>query len=108
MQRPNAAQLTYGSATVALATVALLLLSRTTTTLGIAVICAAGLLLGILVAVTMPVRARSVKTSAPPVPAVSPTLSAPSVPSAPSAPGNEEIRIPAARVGAGADTRIGS
>ncbi|WP_329623214.1 hypothetical protein OG357_24630 [Streptomyces sp. NBC_01255] len=104
MQRPNAAQLAYGSATVALATVALLLLSRTTTTLGIAVICAAGLLLGLLVAVTMPVRARSVKASAPPVPADSPTLSVPSA----SAPGNEEIRIPAARVGAGADTRIGS
>ncbi|MFE1550463.1 hypothetical protein [Streptomyces sp. NPDC058718] len=96
MQRPNAAQLAYGSATVVLATVALLLLSRTTTTLGIAVICAAGLLLGVLVAVTMPVRTRRVKTSAPPVPA------------APAALGNEEIRIPAPRVGAGADTRIGS
>lgn len=106
MQRPNAAQLAYGSATVALATVALLLLSRTTTTLGIAVICAAGLLLGILVAVTMPVRARSVKTSAPSVPATPPPAS-PAL-SAPSAAGNEEIRIPAARVGAGADTRIGS
>ncbi|MFC9700144.1 hypothetical protein ACFTWD_05545 [Streptomyces sp. NPDC056943] len=96
MQRPNAAQLAYGSATVVLATVALLLLSRTTTTLGIAVICAAGLLLGVLVAVTMPVRTRPVKTSAPPVPAAPATL------------GNEEIRIPAPRVGAGADTRIGS
>ncbi|MFB7589544.1 hypothetical protein [Streptomyces sp. NPDC056169] len=96
MQRPNAAQLAYGSATVVLATVALLLLSRTTTTLGIAVICAAGLLLGVLVAVTMPVRTRPVKTSAAPVP------------TAPAALGNEEIRIPAARVGAGADTRIGS
>ncbi|CAM5285270.1 hypothetical protein STANM309S_06687 [Streptomyces tanashiensis] len=63
MQRPNAAQLTYGSATVVLATVALLLLSGTTTTLGIAVICAAGLLLGALVAVTMPVRERPVNTS---------------------------------------------
>ncbi|CAM5641561.1 hypothetical protein [Streptomyces narbonensis] len=99
MQRPNAAQLAYGSATVVLATVALLLLSRTTTTLGIAVICAAGLLLGLLVAVTMPVRARTVKTSAAPVPAAPP---------ASSPLGNEEIRIPAARVGAGADTRIGS
>ncbi|MGW6392072.1 hypothetical protein ACWFR1_16565 [Streptomyces sp. NPDC055103] len=105
MQRPNAAQLAYGSATVVLATVALLLLSRTTTPLGIAVICAAGLLLGVLVAVTMPVRARPVKNLAAPVP-VAP--STPLTPSAPSAPGNEEIRIPAARVGAGADTRIGS
>lgn len=96
MQRPNTAQLAYGSATVVLATVALLLLSRTTTTLGIAAVCAAGLLLGILVAVTMPVRARSVKTADTPEPA------------GPAAPGNEEIRIPAARVGAGVDTRIGS
>ncbi|MGW8765581.1 hypothetical protein ACWGN5_24075 [Streptomyces sp. NPDC055815] len=85
MQRPNAAQLTYGSATVVLATVALLLLSGTTTTLGIAVICTAGLLLGALVAVTMPVRERPVNT-----------------------PVNEEIRVPAQRVGAGADTRISS
>ncbi|MFE2556868.1 hypothetical protein ACFXGT_12670 [Streptomyces sp. NPDC059352] len=96
MQRPNTAQLAYGSATVVLATVALLLLSRTTTTLGIAVVCAAGLLLGILVAVTMPVGARSVKTAGTPEPV------------GPAVPGNEEIRIPAARVGAGADTRIGS
>ncbi|MFB6835557.1 hypothetical protein [Streptomyces sp. NPDC056361] len=92
MQRPNAAQLAYGSATVVLTTVALLLLSRVTTTLGIAVICAAGLLLGILVAVTMPARTRPVKSPA----------------AVPAPPGNETIRVPAPRVGAGADTRIGS
>lgn len=86
MQRPNAAQLTCGSATVVLATVALLLLSGTTTPLGIAVVCTACLLLGVLVAVTMPVRGRPVNT-----------------------PADEEIRVPAAeRVGAGAETRIGS
>ncbi|MEU5215744.1 hypothetical protein AB0G79_06025 [Streptomyces sp. NPDC020807] len=85
MPRPNTAQLTYGSATVVLATVALLLLSGTTTPLGIAVVCTAGLLLGVLVAVTMPVRTRHVK---PPV--------------------REEIRVPAQRVGAGSDTRISS
>ncbi|MGW5419349.1 hypothetical protein [Streptomyces sp. NPDC003943] len=91
--RPNAvnvAQFAYGSATVVLSTAALLLLSGTTTTLGIAAICAAGLMLGLLVAVTMPVRARAVKT-----------------PDAAGAP-HEEIRVPAASVGAGADTRIGS
>ncbi|MFI8517250.1 hypothetical protein ACIGEZ_05400 [Streptomyces sp. NPDC085481] len=88
MQRPNAAQFAYGSATVVLATVALLLLSRTTTTLGIAVICAAGLMLGVLVAVTMPVRATPVKTSG--------------------TARTDEIRVPAAPVGAGADTRMGS
>ncbi|MFD3995875.1 hypothetical protein [Streptomyces sp. NPDC058548] len=92
MQRPNAAQLTYGSATVVLATVALLLLSGTTTTLGITVISLAGLLLGLLVAVTMPLRTTGVKTTAPtPAPAV-----------------HEEVRVPTARVGAGVDTRTGS
>ncbi|MFD0368789.1 hypothetical protein [Streptomyces sp. NPDC059071] len=93
MQRPNAAQYAYGSATVVLSTVALLLLSGTTTALGITAISAAGLMLGVLVAVTMPVRARHVKTSAA---------------TASSGLGNEEIRVPAAPVGAGADTRIGS
>ncbi|MEW1903094.1 hypothetical protein ACFQ67_25575 [Streptomyces sp. NPDC056488] len=92
MQRPNAAQLTCGSATVVLATVALLLLSGTTAVPGIAAACAAGLLLGVLVAVTMPGRTGSVKTSAP----------------VRSAPGNEEIRVPAARVGGRTGTRIGS
>ncbi|MCD2466608.1 MULTISPECIES: hypothetical protein [unclassified Streptomyces] len=92
MQRPNAAQLTYGSATVVLATVALLLLSGATSTLGITVISLAGLLLGLLVAVTMPPRTSGVKTAAPtPAPAA-----------------HEEVRVPTARVGAGVDTRTGS
>ncbi|WP_370413015.1 hypothetical protein [Streptomyces fradiae] len=93
MQRPNAAQYATGSATVVLSTVALLLLAGTPTTLGIAVVCAAGLFLGVLVAVTMPVRARHVKTpTATPVNVAEETA----------------IRVPAAPVGAGADTRIGS
>lgn len=92
MQRPNAAQLAYGSATVVLATVALLLLSRTTTALGITAISLAGLLLGLLVTVTMPVRTTRVKASE----------------RVPLPPRNDEVRIPAARVGAGADTRTGS
>ncbi|MFB7369093.1 hypothetical protein ACFC0D_04555 [Streptomyces sp. NPDC056222] len=90
MPRPNAAQLAYGSATVVFSTVALLLLSRTTTALGIVVISAAGLLLGLLVTVTMPVHRKGA-----PAPA-------------PSLPRNDEIRVPAAPVGAGVDTRIGS
>ncbi|MET9951359.1 hypothetical protein ABZ135_07370 [Streptomyces sp. NPDC006339] len=93
MQRPNAAQLAYGSATVVLSTVALLLLSGTTTTLGIAAVCAAGLMLGVLVAVTMPVRARNVKTS---------------VAAGSAGAESNGIRVPAAPVGAGADTRVGS
>ncbi|MGA5638171.1 hypothetical protein ACPCTN_05400 [Streptomyces cinereoruber] len=101
MQRPNAAQLTYGSATVVLATVALLLLSGTTTLPGIAAVCAAGLLLGVLVAVTMPGRAGPVKTSAP-------VRSASGTSGTSGTSGNEEIRVPAARVGGSAGTRIGS
>ncbi|MGW0119592.1 hypothetical protein [Streptomyces sp. NPDC003327] len=105
MQRPNAAQLTCGSGTVALATVALLLLSGATTTLGIAAICVAGLLLGVLVAVTMPARAHSVKTSAPVASSASGSGSA--CESA-SASGNDEIRVPGPRVGARAGSRTGS
>ncbi|MFC8789832.1 hypothetical protein [Streptomyces cinereoruber] len=101
MQRPNAAQLTYGSATVVLATVALLLLSGTTTLPGIAAACAAGLLLGVLVAVTMPGRAGPVKTSAP-------VRSAGEAAGTSGTSGNEEIRVPAARVGGSAGTRIRS
>ncbi|MFI8399185.1 hypothetical protein ACIGG5_02935 [Streptomyces sp. NPDC085463] len=101
MQRPNAAQLIRGSATVVLATVALLLLTGTTSTAGIAAACAAGLLLGVLVAVRMPGRAGSVKTSAPIAPA-----SGDSGTSGTS--GNEEIRVPAARVGGRTGTRISS
>ncbi|MFF8512888.1 hypothetical protein ACF064_32930 [Streptomyces sp. NPDC015492] len=92
MQRPNAAQLTYGSATVVLATVALLLLSGTTSTLGITVVCLAGLLIGLLVAVTMPPRTGGVKTTA--------RTAAPAA--------HEEARVPTARVGARVDTRTGS
>ncbi|MFF4169940.1 hypothetical protein [Streptomyces sp. NPDC001744] len=92
MQRPDTARLTWGSATVVLATVALLLLSGTTTTPGIAAACAAGLLLGVLVAVTMPVRAGRVKTSG----------------AVPPDPGNEEVRAAVPRVRAGTGTRTGS
>ncbi|WP_306324876.1 hypothetical protein [Streptomyces venezuelae] len=99
MQRPNAAQLAYGSATVVVATVALLLLSGTTSTLGITAISLAGLLLGLFVAVTMPVRTTAVKAPDE-VPA--------RVPARGTSPGNDEIRVPAPRVGAGADTRISS
>ncbi|MGW6567458.1 hypothetical protein [Streptomyces sp. NPDC054975] len=91
MPRPNAAQLAYGSATVVFSTVALLLLSGTTNALGIAVISAAGLLLGVLVAMTMPAARRGTPAQVPPT-----------------APRTEAIRVPAVRVGAGADTRIGS
>ncbi|MFC8920608.1 hypothetical protein ACGF5F_12765 [Streptomyces sp. NPDC047821] len=57
MPRPTAAQLAYGSATVVFATVAMLLMSRTTTGLGVALIGVAALALGLLVATTLPVPA---------------------------------------------------
>ncbi|MFI7098458.1 hypothetical protein ACIBK8_03735 [Streptomyces sp. NPDC050161] len=54
MPRPTAAQLAYGSATVFLSTLAMLLLSQTRTGIGVAVIAVAGLGLGLLVAMTVP------------------------------------------------------
>ncbi|MFE7773168.1 hypothetical protein ACFU5O_04560 [Streptomyces sp. NPDC057445] len=59
MPRPTAAQLAYGSATVVISTVAMLLLSRTTTGIGVSVIGMAALALGLLVAVTVPLPARA-------------------------------------------------
>ncbi|MGP3983340.1 hypothetical protein [Streptomyces sp. KR80] len=54
MPRPTAAQLAYGSATVVFSTVAMLLLSQTHSGIGVVVIAFAGLALGLLVAVTVP------------------------------------------------------
>ncbi|MFJ9471836.1 hypothetical protein [Streptomyces caniferus] len=76
MPRPTAAQLAYGSATVFLSTLAMLLLSQTQTGIGIAVIAIAGLGLGLLVAMTVPmpgvprvVRRRLVRAEEPATPA---------------------------------------
>ncbi|MFE2988158.1 hypothetical protein [Streptomyces sp. NPDC059262] len=54
MPRPTAAQLAYGSATVIFSTLAMLLLSQTSSGLGVAVIALAALGLGLLVALTVP------------------------------------------------------
>ncbi|MFG2096612.1 hypothetical protein [Streptomyces sp. NPDC048612] len=59
MPRPTAAQLVYGSATVFLSTLAMLLLSQTETGIGVAVIALAGLGLGLLVAMTVPMPGAS-------------------------------------------------
>ncbi|MFD8688415.1 hypothetical protein [Streptomyces sp. NPDC059651] len=58
MPRPTAAQLSYGSVTVVFSTLAMLLLSRTESGIGIAVIGTAALALGLLVAVTVPLPTR--------------------------------------------------
>ncbi|GAA4821641.1 hypothetical protein [Streptomyces ziwulingensis] len=54
MPRPTVAQLAYGSCTVVLSTLAMLLLSRTSSSAGIAVVAVAALALGVLVAMTLP------------------------------------------------------
>lgn len=53
MPRPTPAQLAYGSATVVLSTLAMLLLSGASSGFGVVVIVVAGLALGVLVAVTL-------------------------------------------------------
>ncbi|MET8247250.1 hypothetical protein ABZV31_24195 [Streptomyces sp. NPDC005202] len=63
MPRPTAAQLAYGSCTVIFSTLAMLLLSQTSSGLGIAVIALAALALGLLVAMTVPLP--KPRTSAP-------------------------------------------
>lgn len=59
MPRPTAAQLSYGSVTVVFSTLAMLLMSRTSSGIGVAVIGTAALALGLLVAVTVPLPKRS-------------------------------------------------
>lgn len=54
MPRPTAAQLVYGSCTVIFSTLAMLLLSRTSSGVGVAVIALVALALGLLVAMTVP------------------------------------------------------
>ncbi|MFE0848910.1 hypothetical protein [Streptomyces rochei] len=53
MPRPTAAQFAYGTCTVILSTLAMLLLSQTSSGPGVAVIAVASLALGLLVAVTV-------------------------------------------------------
>ncbi|MET8827432.1 hypothetical protein ABZX40_23220 [Streptomyces sp. NPDC004610] len=73
MPRPTAAQLAYGSCTVILSTLAMLLLSQTSSPVGIAVVTVTALTLGLVVAFTAPMkktpkRIPSTTTVAPPVP----------------------------------------
>ncbi|KUJ43048.1 hypothetical protein MBT84_26315 [Streptomyces sp. MBT84] len=94
MPRPNAAQLAYGSCTVIFSTLAMLLLSQTSSGLGIAVIALAALALGLLVAVTVPVpKSASAGGRRPaarqPAPAARPTASVGSTAAA------ESVREPA-------------
>ncbi|MBN0045852.1 hypothetical protein JS756_17425 [Streptomyces actuosus] len=54
MPRPTVAQLAYGSCTVVFSTLAMLLLSRTSSGPAVAVVAVAALALGLLVAMTVP------------------------------------------------------
>ncbi|MFI1414908.1 hypothetical protein ACH4Y0_34000 [Streptomyces sp. NPDC020707] len=56
MPRPTAAQLAYGSCTVLFSTLAMLLLSQTSSGLGVVIIALSALVLGLLVAMTVPTR----------------------------------------------------
>jgi hypothetical protein len=102
MPRPTAAQLAYGSATVVCSTLAMLLLSRTSTGIGVAVIGIAALALGLLVAMTVPLprRARTARTAR--------TSRASARTSDGTAPVTGETRVPAAsaHTGAGAEARL--
>ncbi|WP_093800652.1 hypothetical protein [Streptomyces sp. Wb2n-11] len=82
MPRPTAAQFAYGSATVVFSTLAMLLLSRTASGIGAAVIALAALALGVLVALTAP-GLRTVRTA----PRTSDATSAPASPSTEAASG---------------------
>jgi hypothetical protein len=59
MPRPTATQFAYGILTVVLSTLAMLLLSQTTSGVGVAVIAVVALGLGLLVALTAPAAGRS-------------------------------------------------
>jgi len=64
MPRPTAAQVSYGSVTVVFSTLAMLLMSRTDSGIGVAVIGTAALALGLLVAMTVPLPKRTEKAPA--------------------------------------------
>ncbi|MEU6226615.1 hypothetical protein [Streptomyces sp. NPDC047042] len=74
--RPTVAQLAYGSCTVILSTLAMLLLSQTSSGPGVALIALVGLALGLLVAMTVPRTGRT-RTTASQVVASSATATAP-------------------------------
>ncbi|WP_264930838.1 hypothetical protein [Streptomyces sp. A012304] len=59
MPRPTVAQLTYGSCTVIVSTLAMLVLSQTSSGPLIAVIAVTSVALGVLVAMTLPVHKRT-------------------------------------------------
>ncbi|MFE4694251.1 hypothetical protein ACFRH6_29895 [Streptomyces sp. NPDC056749] len=66
MPRPTAAQFSYGSATVVFSALAMLLLFRTESGVGVAAVGTAAMVLGLLVAMVLPARTRTVREATPP------------------------------------------
>ncbi|WP_089106657.1 hypothetical protein [Streptomyces hyaluromycini] len=77
MPRPTPAQLVYGSCTVICSTLAMLLLSQTSSGIGIAVIALAALGLGLLVAMTIPLPRPHTVAQSEPVPVALPEVRVP-------------------------------
>ncbi|MFI7316156.1 hypothetical protein [Streptomyces venezuelae] len=73
MPRPTTAQITYGSVTVVFSTLAMLLLSQTSSGVGVAVIALAALGLGLLVAMTVPLPKQPAARAARSVPVATST-----------------------------------
>ncbi|MEU6763619.1 hypothetical protein ABZ916_13980 [Streptomyces sp. NPDC046853] len=90
MPRPTPAQITYGTLTVVFSTLAMLLLSQTSSGIGVAVIAVAALGLGLLVAMTVP-QPQAQRESEP--------AASPAARVAPAA-RNAEERVPAQRAAA--------
>ncbi|MFI9200058.1 hypothetical protein [Streptomyces sp. NPDC053048] len=65
MSRPTPAQIAYGSATVVLSTLAMLLLTRASSVLGVALIALVALALGLVVAALVPVPRKHALADAP-------------------------------------------
>ncbi|MER5378256.1 MULTISPECIES: hypothetical protein [unclassified Streptomyces] len=91
MPRPTVAQLTYGSCTVVFSTLAMLLLSQTSSGPAVAVIAVAAVALGVLVAMTVPAPRRT------PVIVARSAAEQPAVASVAAAAPHEAVREPSAR-----------
>lgn len=101
MPHPTAAQLSYGSVTVVFSTLAMLLLSGTSSLAGVAVVCSVALALGLLVAVTVPLPKR------PKASGTTGTASSPAAVLAHPALDPLSAKVPAARSGERAAERVG-
>lgn len=102
MTRPSAAQLTYGSVTVVFSTLAMLLLSRTTSGIGVGIIGICALGVGLLVAVTVPLPGRAKAKAATTV-----CTTASSQAGTDQVAATVEARLPAPRPGARRTERVG-